>query len=57
MKRSELIAIIAIVLTVIFLAIAHLIWPTIASAAIVGVVALASVIIATVAVLLFWRKK
>ena len=57
MKRSAVIALTAVILTVILLGIAHLVWPTVQSKSIAGVVALASVVVSTVVVLIFWRRK
>lgn len=57
MKRSALITIIAVILTLICLSLAHYLWPTVPTGSIAGVVALGSVVIAAIGVFLFGKKK
>ena len=56
-KRLGLIALVAVIITVIFLAIAHVIWPTVPSRSIGGIIALVSIVIAAGIVWLFRRGK
>ena len=57
MKRSALIAIIAVILTLIGLGVANYLWPTVPAGSIAGVVALGSVVVAAIGVFLFGKKK
>ena len=57
MKRSALILLLAVGLTLISLGIAHAIWPTVPSASIAGVVALGSVLVAVLIGFIFEGRK